>query len=90
MTVNFISLVELVPENPDRSLFQCNSSTQVGSQPITSLSWLPLLRLLVTLSKDGSIQVWKTRVMLNPNRPPMQANFFEPAGLYNFFFELPI
>nr|GMC59566.1 Actin cytoskeleton-regulatory complex protein [Ipomoea batatas] len=55
--------------------------TQVGSQPITSLSWLPLLRLLVTLSKDGSIQVWKTRVMLNPNRPPMQANFFEPAAI---------
>lgn len=77
MTIDIISLVELFP---DRSLFQCNPSTQVGSQPITSLSWLPLLRLLVTLSKDGSIQVWKTRVMLNPNRPPMQANFFEPAG----------
>ncbi|KAL3813601.1 hypothetical protein ACJIZ3_014869 [Penstemon smallii] len=55
--------------------------TQVGSQPITSVAWLPMLRLLVTLSKDGSIQVWKTRVVVNPNRPPMQANFFEPAAI---------
>ncbi|KAH6825477.1 Transducin/WD40 repeat-like superfamily protein [Perilla frutescens var. hirtella] len=55
--------------------------TQAGSQPITSLSWLPMLRLLVTLSKDGSVQVWKTRVVVNPNRPPMQANFFEPAAI---------
>ncbi|CAK7337638.1 unnamed protein product [Dovyalis caffra] len=55
--------------------------TQVGSQPITSLAWLPLLRLLVTVSKDGTLQAWKTRVILNPNRPPMQANFFEPAGI---------
>lgn len=55
--------------------------TQVGSQPITSVAWLPMLRLLVTLSKDGSIQVWKTRVNVNPNRPPMQANFFEAAGI---------
>ncbi|PIN18240.1 hypothetical protein CDL12_09092 [Handroanthus impetiginosus] len=55
--------------------------TQVGSQPITSVAWLPMLRLLVTLSKDGSIQVWKTRVIVNPNRPPMQANFFEPAAI---------
>ncbi|KAI8542191.1 hypothetical protein RHMOL_Rhmol08G0119000 [Rhododendron molle] len=54
---------------------------QVGSQPITSVSWLSTLRLLVTLSKDGALQVWKTRVMLNPNRPPMQANFFEPAAI---------
>ncbi|CAA0840935.1 Transducin/WD40 repeat-like superfamily protein [Striga hermonthica] len=55
--------------------------TQVGSQPITSVSWLPMLRLLVTLSRDGSIQVWKTRTNVNPNRPPMQANFFEPAAI---------
>ncbi|XP_008457818.2 uncharacterized protein LOC103497411 [Cucumis melo] len=53
--------------------------TQVGSQPIISVAWLPMLRLLVSLSKDGNLQVWKTRVILNPNRPPMQANFFEPA-----------
>ncbi|KAJ7952887.1 Transducin/WD40 repeat-like superfamily protein [Quillaja saponaria] len=52
---------------------------QVGSQPITSVAWLSMLRLLVTLSKDGTLQVWKTRVTVNPNRPPMQANFFEPA-----------
>ncbi|KAA8547202.1 hypothetical protein F0562_003642 [Nyssa sinensis] len=55
--------------------------TQVGSQPITSVAWLPMPRLLVTLSKDGALQVWKTRVILNPNRPPMQANFFEPAAI---------
>ncbi|GAB4847006.1 hypothetical protein Ancab_026018 [Ancistrocladus abbreviatus] len=55
--------------------------TQVGSQAITSVAWLPMLRLLSTLSKDGSLHVWKTRVILNPNRPPMQANFFEPAGI---------
>ncbi|KAM1733212.1 hypothetical protein TB1_017960 [Malus domestica] len=55
--------------------------TQVGSQPIASVSWLPLLRLLVTGSKDGTLQVWKTRVIINPNRPPMQANFFEPAAI---------
>ncbi|XP_047315522.1 uncharacterized protein LOC124919343 [Impatiens glandulifera] len=55
--------------------------TQIGSQPITSISWLPMLRLLVTLSKDGVLQVWKTRVTLNPNRPPMQANFFEAAAI---------
>ncbi|KAL3733285.1 hypothetical protein ACJRO7_022760 [Eucalyptus globulus] len=55
--------------------------TQVGSQPIISIAWLSMLRLLVTLSKDGNLQVWKTRVNLNPNRPPMQANFFEPAAI---------
>uniref|UniRef100_A0A803ML68 Transducin/WD40 repeat-like superfamily protein n=1 Tax=Chenopodium quinoa TaxID=63459 RepID=A0A803ML68_CHEQI len=55
--------------------------TQVGSQPITSVAWLPALRLIATLSKDGSLQVWKTRVVLNPNRAPMQASFFEPAAI---------
>lgn len=55
--------------------------TQVGSQPITSVAWLPTLRVLVTLSKDGTLQMWKTRVILNPNRPPTQANFFEPAAI---------
>ncbi|PSS21303.1 Actin cytoskeleton-regulatory complex protein [Actinidia chinensis var. chinensis] len=55
--------------------------TQVGSQPIVSVAWLSTLRLLVTLCKDGALQVWKTRVMLNPNRPPMQANFFEAAAI---------
>ncbi|RZC67241.1 hypothetical protein C5167_010930 [Papaver somniferum] len=53
--------------------------TQVGSQPISSVAWLPMCRLLVTLSKDGTLQVWKTRVIINPNRPPVQASFFEPA-----------
>lgn len=56
---------------------------QAGSQPITSVAWLPALRLVATLSKDGALQVWKTRVVLNPNRAPMQANFFEPAGKKN-------
>lgn len=60
--------------------FWYNCSTQVGSQPITSISWLPMLRVLVTVSKDGSLQVWKTRVIINPNRPSTQTNFFEPAG----------
>lgn len=55
--------------------------TQVGSQAITSIEWLPMLRLLITLLKDGTLQVWKTRVIINPNRPPMQANFFEPAAI---------
>ncbi|KAK7307612.1 hypothetical protein VNO77_40835 [Canavalia gladiata] len=55
--------------------------TQVGSQPITSVAWLPTLRLLVTLSRDGNMQVWKTRVIVNPDRPPTQANFFEPAAI---------
>ncbi|KAK4792051.1 hypothetical protein SAY86_022486 [Trapa natans] len=55
--------------------------TQVGSQPITSIAWLPLFRLLVTLSRDGNLQIWRTKLILNPNRPPMQANFFEPAAI---------
>ncbi|KAK6258492.1 hypothetical protein QQP08_003805 [Theobroma cacao] len=54
---------------------------QVGSQPIASVAWLPMLRLLVTLAKDGTLQVWKTRLMVNPNKPPMQVNFFEPASI---------
>ncbi|KAH1202742.1 hypothetical protein GmHk_17G049134 [Glycine max] len=54
---------------------------QVGSQPITSVAWLPMLRLLITLSKDGNLHVWETRVTVNPNGPPTQANFFEPAAI---------
>ncbi|XP_068636702.1 uncharacterized protein [Aristolochia californica] len=54
--------------------------TQVGSHAITYISWLPKLRVIVTLSKDGTLQVWKTRVT-NPNKHPMQANFFEPAAI---------
>jgi len=52
----------------------------VGSQPIVSVAWLSALQLVATLSKDGVLQVWKTRVILNPNKAPMQAKFFEPAG----------
>ncbi|KAK7364047.1 hypothetical protein VNO80_12386 [Phaseolus coccineus] len=55
--------------------------TQVGSQPITSVAWLTTLQLLVTLSRDGNLQVWKTRVIVNPNTPPTPASFFEPAAI---------
>ncbi|ONM07445.1 Transducin/WD40 repeat-like superfamily protein [Zea mays] len=55
--------------------------TQAGSHPITSVSWLPTLRLLVTISKDGALQVWKTRVIINPNRQPMETHFFERAAV---------
>ncbi|XP_020588710.1 uncharacterized protein LOC110030375 [Phalaenopsis equestris] len=54
--------------------------TQAGSHPITSIAWLPSLRLIVTVAKDGALQVWKTHVMINSNRQPIQANFFEQAG----------
>ncbi|KAL2348411.1 hypothetical protein Fmac_002411 [Flemingia macrophylla] len=55
--------------------------TQVGSQPITSVAWLPTLCLLATLSRDGNLQVWKTRAIVNPNIPPMPASFFGPAAI---------
>ncbi|PKU62784.1 uncharacterized protein LOC110101272 [Dendrobium catenatum] len=55
--------------------------TQAGSHPITSIAWLPSLRLLVTVSRDGVLQLWKTHVLINPNRQPMQANFFEHAAI---------
>lgn len=55
--------------------------TQAGSHPITYISWISTLRLLVTLSRDGTLQAWKTRVVINPNRQPMEANFFEKAGI---------
>ncbi|XP_024518338.1 uncharacterized protein LOC9639327 [Selaginella moellendorffii] len=55
--------------------------TQAGSNPISALSWHSMLRLLVTLSRDGMVQVWRTRVILNSNKPPMRANFFESAGV---------
>ncbi|XP_020584805.1 uncharacterized protein LOC110027638 isoform X2 [Phalaenopsis equestris] len=55
--------------------------TQAGSHPITSIAWLPSLRLIVTVAKDGALQVWKTHVMINSNRQPIQANFFEQAAI---------
>lgn len=55
--------------------------TQAGSHPITSIAWLPYLRLLVTVSKDGALQAWKTHVLINTNRQPIQANFFELAAI---------
>ncbi|XP_022741246.1 uncharacterized protein LOC111292888 isoform X2 [Durio zibethinus] len=54
---------------------------QVGSQPIISVAWLPMLRLLVILSKDGTLQVWKTRLAVNPNKPMTQVDFFEHAAI---------
>ncbi|KAJ8453150.1 hypothetical protein Cgig2_008034 [Carnegiea gigantea] len=41
--------------------------TQVGSHPIVSVAWLPALQLIATLSKDGVLQVWKTRVGVKNN-----------------------
>ncbi|XP_078433538.1 transducin/WD40 repeat-like superfamily protein [Wolffia australiana] len=55
--------------------------TQVGSSPITSVSWITFLSLLVTVSRNGGLQVWKTRVITNPNKQPMLANFFELAAV---------
>ncbi|KAH1082248.1 hypothetical protein J1N35_022009 [Gossypium stocksii] len=55
--------------------------TQVGSQPITSVAWLSMLRLLIILSKDGTLHVWKTRLEVNTNKTPTQVNFFEPASI---------
>lgn len=54
--------------------------TQIGSNPVAALAWHPMLQLLLTLSKEGAVQVWRPRVFLNPNRPHLRANFFEPAG----------
>ncbi|TYI01634.1 hypothetical protein ES332_A11G215500v1 [Gossypium tomentosum] len=39
------------------------------------------LNLLIILSKDGTLHVWKTRLEVNPNKPPTQVNFFEPASI---------
>ncbi|KAI0529076.1 hypothetical protein KFK09_001622 [Dendrobium nobile] len=52
--------------------------TQVGSHPVTSISWLPTLRLLVTISKDGALHVWSTRA---PNPNAVHATFFEHAAI---------
>ncbi|KAI5057844.1 hypothetical protein GOP47_0027859 [Adiantum capillus-veneris] len=58
--------------------------TQVGSNSLPTVVWSPKLKLLLTLTKEGNVQAWRTRVNTNPNRPPMKAQFFEPAGLESF------
>jgi WD40 repeat protein len=73
-------MIDYQQEVPHFDYILVSLSTQAGSHPITNISWISTLRLLVTLSKDGTLQVWKTRVVINPNRQPMEANFFEKAG----------
>ncbi|GLJ44307.1 hypothetical protein SUGI_0927300 [Cryptomeria japonica] len=55
--------------------------TQVGEAPIVAVGWHSMQQFLITLSKDGSLNVWRTRVIINSNKPPMRANFFEAAGI---------
>lgn len=52
-----------------------------GTSPITSVSWLSMLNMLVTLTKEGVVQVWRPRVNPDPNKTNMRANFLEPAGV---------
>ncbi|MCO5598491.1 hypothetical protein L7F22_052588 [Adiantum nelumboides] len=58
--------------------------TQVGSNSLPTVVWSPKLKLLLTLTKEGNVHAWRTRANTNPNRPPMKAQFFEPAGLEAF------
>lgn len=55
-------------------------SISTGVSPIVSVSWLSMLNMLVTLTKEGTVQVWRVRVNQDPNKPHMRANFLEPAG----------
>lgn len=55
-------------------------SISTGTSPIVSVSWLSMLNMLVTLTKEGTVQVWRARVNQDPNKPHMRANFLEPAG----------
>ncbi|XP_024515952.1 uncharacterized protein LOC9649415 [Selaginella moellendorffii] len=59
--------------------------TQAGSNPISALAWHSMLRLLVTLSKDDMVQVWRTRVILSSNKHPMRANIFQSAGIQSLY-----
>ncbi|KAG0579545.1 hypothetical protein KC19_4G105700 [Ceratodon purpureus] len=52
-----------------------------GTSPIVSVSWLSMLNMLVTLTKEGTVHVWRARVNSDPNKPHMRANFLEPAGV---------
>jgi hypothetical protein len=56
-------------------------SVPTGTIPIVSMAWHSMLQLLITLTKEGTVQVWRPRVVSNPNRPHMRANFFEAAGV---------
>lgn len=55
-------------------------SVSTGASPITSISWLSMLNLLVSLTKEGTVSVWRTRGNLDPNKSLMRANFLESAG----------
>ena len=57
-------------------------SISTGTNPIISLSWISMLNMLVTLTKEGKVQVWRARVNSDPNKSHMRANFLEPAGSY--------
>ncbi|KAH7331173.1 hypothetical protein KP509_20G018600 [Ceratopteris richardii] len=58
--------------------------TQVGSNSLPTVAWNSKLKLLITLTKEGNVQAWRTRANSNPNRPPLKAQFFEPAGMEPF------
>ena len=55
-------------------------SVSTGASPITSISWLSMHNLLVSLTKEGTVSVWRTRGNLDPNKSLMRANFLESAG----------
>jgi uncharacterized phage-associated protein len=57
-------------------------SVSTGTNPIISLSWISMLNMLVTLTKDGTVQVWRARVNSDPNKSHMRSSFLEPAGTY--------
>lgn len=65
------------------NMLLCSSSVQVGSgedASIVSVAYHPLLQLVISLTKDGKVQVWRIRGANNPNKPLMKSNFFEPSG----------
>lgn len=57
-------------------------SVSTGTSPIISVSWMSTLNMLVTLTKEGTVQVWRARVNSDPNKSHMRVNFLEPAGSY--------
>lgn len=51
---------------------------------VSTLSWHAMHNLLVAVMKDGTVHVWRPRVLNNPNRSQLRANFFETAGMEAF------
>ncbi|PQQ18174.1 uncharacterized protein Pyn_35991 [Prunus yedoensis var. nudiflora] len=50
--------------------------------PTNSFSFLaPNVAVTCNCVQGWNSSSWKTRVIINPNRPPMQANFFEAAAI---------